>query len=75
VIRIDPGDRKFTDSPDAGHPKCLCSRCGKRIGEDIVPVRAFPEDGACEYRYHPACVGMAEDEDDCTEEFLDEDEE
>lgn len=56
MIEILPTDKKFQDSPDAGDPSCWCSRCLLPIGEDDVPLRAFPEDGSGEYRYHIQCV-------------------
>jgi hypothetical protein len=57
-FEILPGDRLFRDSPDVGEADCLCSRCGKVIGEDGgVPIRAFVDDGrGGEYRYHPVCL-------------------
>lgn len=55
MLTILQTDTKFYDSPDAGDPACLCSRCGKVIDE--APIRAFPENGEYEYRYHPACLG------------------
>ncbi len=39
MIKILCTDTKFYDSPDAGDPACLCSRCGKVI--DDAPIRAF----------------------------------
>jgi hypothetical protein len=54
-----PTDRVFDDSPDAGHPDCLCSRCGNLIDEKTLAIRAWPEGGK-EYRYHPACVGLGQ---------------
>lgn len=57
-LTLLPTDQKFTDSPDAGHPKCLCSRCGKRIEEWHSPcLRAMPENENAEYRFHWGCVG------------------
>ena len=35
-----------------------CSRCGEPIDEDTVPIRAWPESGAYEYRFHPECLGF-----------------
>ncbi len=55
-VTILDTDRAFTTSPDAGDPECLCSRCGKPIGEDEVPIRAW--NGNLEYRYHQACLGI-----------------
>lgn len=51
-------DRLFDDSPSAGDPNCLCSRCGQVIESKWVPIRAFLPNGQGEYRYHPACVGL-----------------
>jgi hypothetical protein len=60
--------RFFDDSPDAGHPDCICSRCGERIegpdertltgafeddNEYAPPVRMWSEDGKREARFHP----------------------
>jgi hypothetical protein len=58
LFKIFVTDRSFTDSPDAGEPNCICSRCGQPIGEDDGPVRAWPEDESFEYRFHPACMGF-----------------
>lgn len=57
MIKILLTDTKFHDSPDVGDPACLCSRCGKVIGEDEMPIRLWPDSGQYEYRFHPACVG------------------
>lgn len=64
-------DRRFAASVEEGHPDCLCSRCGERIGEDVVAIRMWPPDGAYELRYHPTCVGMESDTDDLAD-FLEE---
>ncbi len=65
-LEVRATDRKFVDSPDAGDPACLCSRCGEPIGEDQVPIRNVVLDGQVfvEYRYHARCVDieMYEDE-------------
>lgn len=58
LFKILHTDRRFTDSPDAGDPRCICSRCGQLINEDDGPVRAWPDDGSYEYRFHPACMGF-----------------
>jgi hypothetical protein len=61
-----PTDQRFTDSPNAGDPECVCSRCGNPIPASGSPIRVFVNGGNAEYRYHPACVGMRmESEDDC----------
>jgi hypothetical protein len=57
LFDILPTDVKFYDSPFAGDPACICSRCHLPIGEDDVPIRAWPEVGGYEYRFHPKCVG------------------
>lgn len=54
-----PTDRLFTVSPDAGHPKWLCSRCSERIPENKHPIRCFVDGGhGGEYRYHLRCLGF-----------------
>ncbi len=45
----------FTDSPDAGDPRCLCSLCGFPIGEDDTPIRMWTDDGKQEARFHFDC--------------------
>lgn len=57
-IVIQPNDTKFPDSRDPGDPRCICSRCGQVIEEGDAPVRAWPEDGRYEYRYHISCLGF-----------------
>lgn len=43
-MKILSTDRYFSDSPDMGHPECICSRCSKPIGEDDPPpVRCFTQ--------------------------------
>lgn len=58
--RILPSDRPFLESPDVGHPDCLCSRCEKMIGEAEVPIRVWPADRRYEYRFHQGCFGIYE---------------
>lgn len=62
--------RWFTDSPDAGDPRCSCSYCGERIearpeGEDDFlevnadegePVRMWVTGKNLELRFHPKCL-------------------
>jgi len=55
-INILPADTKFTDSPGAGDPKCLCSRCGKPIAENQIPIRSWPDGMSYEWRYHLQCI-------------------
>lgn len=44
----------FDDSPDSGHPDCLCSLCGKVI-EDFA-IRMWNEkDKSKEIRLHVSC--------------------
>lgn len=59
MINIKETDHLFTGSPDAGDPDCCCSRCGKIITEDEVPIRMLV-DGRYEYRYHASCLGLSE---------------
>ena len=56
VSLLDVGDVLFQDSPDAGHPDCICSRCGQPIPEDQCPLRVFMDEGrAGEYRFCESC--------------------
>lgn len=70
-----PGDTLFTESPDEGHPRCLCSRCGERIeappeeesagdeNDRTAALRVFVNGGRDgEYRYHPRCAGVFEED-------------
>lgn len=61
-------DKVFYNSPDAGDPDCLCSRCLKLITEEQVPVRSWPQSGnpdtiqdeaESEYRYCDHCQQAA----------------
>ena len=47
----------FKDSPDAGEPACICSFCGKLLGEEEVPTRLFNTDNNTEARFHVICFG------------------
>lgn len=59
MFNVQPGDRLFPDSPDAGEPACICSRCGQQIAECDLPIRVFVDEGrGGEYRYHPPCLGV-----------------
>ncbi len=59
-------DKVFNDSPDAGTPECICSRCLKPIKEDEVPIRAWLTSTLytidnqripkLEWRYHANCL-------------------
>lgn len=53
---LSPDDRVFADSPEAGSPACLCSRCGCRIQREPV-LRMWPTDGgdSFELRYCSSC--------------------
>lgn len=51
-FHILPTDQRFFNAGDE------CSRCGKAIPETVVPVMAWPESGAYEYRFHPECLGF-----------------
>ncbi len=59
LFDILPTDAKFYNSPDAGDPTCICSRCLLPIGEDDVPIRAWSKNGDYEYRYHSRCAEAA----------------
>lgn len=56
------GQEQFKNSPDAGHPLCLCSKCGKHIDEDEVPIRCWSEKADIEYRWHVECFQELIDE-------------
>lgn len=58
AIEVLASDRIFQDSPDAGAPTCLCSRCALPIAESVIPIRLRMA-GNSELRYHPFCVGVA----------------
>jgi hypothetical protein len=49
----------FSNSPDAGHPDCLCSWCGKPIPEGTVPLRVFDRTTEMEARFHNKCIAEA----------------
>lgn len=66
MITIKQTDKFFYNSPDTGHPECLCSRCGKLIEEDEIPIRCWPTapgdfgfdpnaKGGTEFRYCEQC--------------------
>jgi len=60
VLRLT--DTPFPDSPDVGEPDCLCSRCGEMIADVAIRAWSVHEDtnvAEVEYRYHPACLGIA----------------
>lgn len=38
-LKILDTDRFFKDSPNAGEPDCICSRCFNHIDEDQIPLR------------------------------------
>ena len=64
MIEILQSDRAFTDSPDIGHHRCLCSRCGERIRNSKEgAIRGWTGDKALEYRYHYRCLGIEESSD------------
>jgi hypothetical protein len=71
MLEIKSTDKFFYDSPDAGDPDCLCSRCLKPIPEEDAPIiRALPTDpgdhgfdekaeGGTEFRFcHSCCASM-----------------
>lgn len=50
----------FADSPDAGHPSCICSWCGTGIGEhDAPPIRLLHDTENKEARFHRRCASEA----------------
>lgn len=62
MIKVEANDRIFADSPDAGWPECICSRCGKMITEDEIPLRLWTtnndgemDENSMEYRYCNRC--------------------
>ena len=56
AIEILPTDTRFTNSPGPGDPQCHCSRCGKVIKENEIPIRAWPDGMSYECRYHLQCI-------------------
>lgn len=69
AFQVLPSDTRFAQSMDEGQG-CLCSRCGTTIWPGVVAIRAWPDDGRYEYRYHPVCYG-AEPHDDDQEDWDD----
>lgn len=60
MLKILETDRVFTDSPDAGDPACVCSRCGKQIPEIDAPIiRAWPTELG-DHGYDPEAKGGTE---------------
>lgn len=70
-IEVRITDKVYYDSPQAGHPNCICSRCGQHIKEDNAEtIRAWPTEpgdfgydplapGGTEFRYcRSCCEGM-----------------
>ena len=55
----------FRESPDAGHPKCICSFCYKKIDEpgddDPGPIRITRSEDNTEARFHQVCFEMVKD--------------
>jgi hypothetical protein len=57
MITLLETDTLFDDSPDAGDPECLCSRCLKQIPEKDSPIiRMWPDGENKEYRYCRKCM-------------------
>jgi hypothetical protein len=52
ALELRPADKLFDNSPDAGHPQCICSRCGERIQEGEFPIRMFTTNGIGEVDEH-----------------------
>lgn len=57
-MRILSTDISFSDSPDAGLPACLCSRCKAQILQHEIPIRIYSSNPSREFRYHPSCIGL-----------------
>jgi len=47
----------FKDSPDTGHPDCICSYCAEVIEEGAMPLRVFSDENT-ELRLHMHCARM-----------------
>jgi hypothetical protein len=67
MIQPTETDKLFSESPDAGHPECYCSRCNAHITSAEAPIlRIFCEPeteeekekypGGAEYRYCDNCA-------------------
>ena len=48
ALNIRTTDKAFDQSPDAGDPDCICSRCGNKILEGEFPIRFFTTNDAGE---------------------------
>ena len=69
-LTVAATDMRFEQADYAGRG-CFCSRCGQTIFEGVVALRAWPEGGLDEYRYHPVCFGAEpQSEDPYAEEGL-----
>jgi hypothetical protein len=68
MLEIFQTDTGYLNSPEAGEPSCICSRCMRTITENELPLRLMglrhTTDGCCysrgdqqayEYRYCDAC--------------------
>lgn len=53
-LKIVETDRFFNDSPNAGEPNCICSRCQKPIGEEELPLRVAVD----QQNFHPTNQGV-----------------
>lgn len=65
MVEIQETDTLFSDSPDAGHPDCKCSRCSELISHKQIPLRCWPtdDDGNVlnyEYRFCNKCAGITQ---------------
>ena len=55
----------FAESPDTGHPDCICSLCREVIDQEEMPLRLFARassadpESALEARFHMACAEKA----------------
>ena len=60
MLEILETDQFFYDSPDAGHPNCICSRCRKKIPEKDAPIiRAWPDEPG-DYGFDPSAKNGTE---------------
>ena len=64
MIQILSSDRTFTDSPNIGDSRCICSRCGERIKNSREgAIRGWEKEKNLEYRFHYRCLGIEKSED------------
>lgn len=59
MFALKPDDVAFTDSPDAGNPTCICSRCAAPIPAGFIPVRVWPDGMDIEFRFCEQCLAAS----------------